>query len=67
MFTIRDFSLPRPAFVIEIRVSLFQWCIVKLCLGSCIKLGVQFEKEFILLALVMKIAGRLHLSDSLLY
>ena len=40
-----------------------EWSIVKLCLDSCIKLGVKFEKEFILLTLVMKIAGRLHLSD----
>ena len=48
------------------RVCLFQWCIVNLCLGSCIKLGVQFEKEFILLALVIKIAGRLHFSGRLL-
>ena len=65
MFTIRVFSLPRPAFVIEIRVCLFQRCIVKLSLGSCIKLGIQFEKEFILLTLVVTlvIAGRLHLSD----
>ena len=36
---------------------------VKLCLGLCIKLGVQFEKEFIVLALVMEIAGLLHFSD----
>ena len=55
--------VPRPAFVISNRVCLFQSCIVNMCLGSCIKLGVQFENEFILLALVMKIAGRLHLSD----
>ena len=63
MFTIRDFSLPRAALSLKSVFAYFSGVLLSCVLGSCIQLGVQFEKDFILLALVMKIAGLLHLSD----